>query len=515
MFSFINKGERNKLISELVTMVLAAIIALTLGTDAFATGNTKKIPFGNDIPIVGTIKGADDKELYVVDISEYEPEDAPFEYKVVTGKYMGVDYTFMTDQARNIRIVYTLDENKNPILYAYSENDQNLYPIENFNFGEGEVYITSLKAILNVPEGVTDDIIGSNTVFYSIDKDGNGGVYRYTTEGKLISWGSKVPFQGDADNKKTIHLFRIIIAVLGGLIIIAAIAFLLKKASDPDFGVSKKDKTRKKKNPDIEVESRPESTSGKAKQYIFVIRELTEREIKRKYVGSKLGILWSILNPLLMMVVMSMIFSFMFKRSIENFPLYYLAGNLVYSLFSEITNHTMSALVDNKSLLIKTKLPLQIFILSRAYTALVNYAYSLIPFAVMLFIFKIKPATTMLMIIPGTMLVLIMAIGISYMLSTAYVFFEDVKYLYSGVFLRILMYLSAVFYPVTSLPDKLQKLISLNPVYMGIYITRECMVYGRFPHYTAWIKLSVAAAVCFVGGMIIFSKNQNKIMQRI
>ena len=210
-----------------------------------------------------------------------------------------------------------------------------------------------------------------------------------------------------------------------------------------------------------------------------------------------------------------MIFSFMFKRSIENFPLYYLAGNLVYSLFSEITNHTMSALVDNKSLLIKTKLPLQIFILSRAYTALVNYAYSLIPFAVMLFIFKIKPATTMLMIIPGTMLVLIMAIGISYMLSTAYVFFEDVKYLYSGVFLRILMYLSAVFYPVTSLPDKLQKLISLNPVYMGIYITRECMVYGRFPHYTAWIKLGVATAVCFVGGIVIFSKNQNKIMQRI
>lgn len=512
MFSFINKGERNKLISELVTMVLAAIIALTLGTDAFATGNTKKIPFGNDIPIVGTIKGADDKELYVVDISEYEPEDAPFEYKVVTGKYMGVDYTFMTDQARNIRIVYTLDENKNPILYAYSENDQNLYPIEDFNFGEGEVYITSLKAILNVPEGVTDDIIGSNTVFYSIDIDGNGGVYRYTTEGKLLSWGSKVPYQGTVENKKVIHPFRIIMAILGGLIIVAAVAFLVKRASGSDAGTVKK---RKKTASSIEVESRPGTTTGKAKQYIFVIRELTEREIKRKYVGSKLGILWSILNPLLMMVVMSMIFSFMFKRSIENFPLYYLAGNLVYSLFSEITNHTMSALVDNKSLLIKTKLPLQIFILSRAYTALVNYAYSLIPFAAMLFIFKIKPAATMLMIVPGTVLVLIMAIGISYMLSTAYVFFEDVKYLYSGVFLRILMYLSAVFYPVTSLPDKLQKLISLNPVYMGIYITRECMVYGRFPHYTAWIKLSVAAAVCFVGGMIIFSKNQNKIMQRI
>ena len=514
MLSIDKKAGSKKRISDLVTMVIAVIIALAVGADAFATGNTKKVPFESDIPVVGTIKGPENKELYVIDISEYEPKNAPFEYKVVTGKYMGVDYTFMTDQARNIRIVYTLDENKTPNLYAYSEEDEKLYPVGSFNFGAGEVYITSLRAVLNLPEDVSEGIILSNTAFYSIDKKGNGGIYRYTTEGKLLSWGSEVEYQDTVD-KKDIHPLRIIGAILGGLVLVGLIALIVRKASDPDFGVSKKDKTRKKKNPDIEVESRPESTSGKAKQYIFVIRELTGREIKRKYVGSKLGILWSILNPLLMMVVMSMIFSFMFKRSIDNYPLYYLSGTLVFSLFSEITNHTMSALVDNKSLLIKTKLPLQIFILSRAYTALVNYAYSLIPFAVMLFVFKIKPTLTMLMIIPGTMLVLVMSIGISYVLSTAYVFFEDVKYLYSGVFLRILMYLSAVFYPVTSLPDKLQKLISLNPVYMGIYITRECMVYGRFPHYTAWIKLSVAAAVCFVGGMIIFSKNQNKIMQRI
>ena len=108
------------------------------------------------------------------------------------------------------------------------------------------------------------------------------------------------------------------------------------------------------------------------KQYFFVIKELTEREIKRKYARSSLGIIWSVLNPLLMMVVMSMIFSTMFKRSIDNYPIYYLTGQMVWELFSGATNAAMTALVDNKTLLIKAKLPRHTFVVSRIYTSLVN-----------------------------------------------------------------------------------------------------------------------------------------------
>ena len=84
------------------------------------------------------------------------------------------------------------------------------------------------------------------------------------------------------------------------------------------------------------------------KQYWFVIRELTSREIKRKYSRSKLGIVWSVLNPLLTMAVMSMIFSYMFKHSIENYPIYYLCGNVIWQLFTGATNSAMTTLVDNK-----------------------------------------------------------------------------------------------------------------------------------------------------------------------
>ena len=94
------------------------------------------------------------------------------------------------------------------------------------------------------------------------------------------------------------------------------------------------------------------SRGNTVKQYGFVVRELVSREIKRKYARSYLGILWSVLNPLLMMIVMSAIFSTMFRRSIENYPIYYLTGNIIFQLFSTATNTTMTCLVDNKQMLL-------------------------------------------------------------------------------------------------------------------------------------------------------------------
>ncbi|MBQ5850617.1 MAG: ABC transporter permease, partial [Lachnospiraceae bacterium] len=157
------------------------------------------------------------------------------------------------------------------------------------------------------------------------------------------------------------------------------------------------------------------------KQYLFVIRELTSREIKRKYARSYLGILWSVLNPLLTMAVMSMIFSTMFRRSIENFPIYLLTGNIIWGLFSGATNTSMSALVDNRTLLMKVKLPKQTFVLARAYTALVNFMYTCVAYALMLAVFRIKPSWIMLLFLVDIFFTMLFATGIGYALSIAYV----------------------------------------------------------------------------------------------
>lgn len=250
------------------------------------------------------------------------------------------------------------------------------------------------------------------------------------------------------------------------------------------------------------------------RQYIFVIRELTAREIKRKYARSSLGIIWSVLNPLMYMVVMSLIFSTMFRRSIENFPIYYLTGQIFWTLFSGATISAMTALVDNRNLLIKAKLPKQTFVLSRIYTTLVNFGYTCIAYVLMLVIFRIKPTFAMILFPLAVVFMLMISIGVSYILSVVYVFFADVKYLYS-VFLTLWMYMSALFYPISSLPESMQNFISFNPIYLVIAFARECVMYGKVPDIMIWIKLVCWSLGSMWVGLAVFKRGENQVMQRV
>lgn len=250
------------------------------------------------------------------------------------------------------------------------------------------------------------------------------------------------------------------------------------------------------------------------KQYLFAIRELTGREIKRKYARSRLGILWSVLNPLLSMAVMSLIFSTMFRRSIENYPIYYLTGSILWTLFSGGTNTAMTALVDNKTLLLRVRLPKQLFVFSRIYTAVVNFGYTCIAYAAMLLIFRIRPTVYMLLFPLDVLLLLLFTMGIGYLLSVCYVFFADVKYLYSIV-LTLWMYLSALFYPVERLSEGMQRVIGMNPVYLSVAIARGLMMYGVMPDAVLWIRLSVAAVLSLGIGYGVFRRFENRVMQYI
>lgn len=250
------------------------------------------------------------------------------------------------------------------------------------------------------------------------------------------------------------------------------------------------------------------------KQYLFVIRELTSREIRRKYARSVLGILWSVLNPLLNMVVMTLIFSTMFKRNITNFPIYYLTGRVLWDLFSGATNSSITALVDNKGLLIRTKIPKQVFILSRIYTAATNFAYTMIAYVMMLIVFQVEPNVTMLLFIPDVIIVVIFATGIGYMLATAYVFFADIHHLY-GVLLVLWMQLSAIFYPVEMLPDIMQTVLSYNPLYTMIAFARICVMEGVVPEPRLWIFNTLCAFISFLLGQIVYKANGNKVMVHI
>ncbi len=250
------------------------------------------------------------------------------------------------------------------------------------------------------------------------------------------------------------------------------------------------------------------------RQYLYVMQELTSREIKRKYARSYLGIIWSVLNPLLTMAVLSALFSTMFRRSIENFPIYYLTGYIIWQLYSEATRASMTVLVDNKNLLIKTKIPKIVFVMSRAYTSLTNFFFSCIAYALMLAIFRIAPNWTWLFFFYDLLIIMLFSIGVGAILSIMYVFFADIKHLYS-VILTLLMYMSAIFYPVDRLPDVMKVVLYYNPIYLFIYIMRAAVMDGQIPDTIVLIKATLFAVIFFAAGIITFNKKQNDVMIHI
>ena len=249
-------------------------------------------------------------------------------------------------------------------------------------------------------------------------------------------------------------------------------------------------------------------------QYLFVIRELVSREIKRKYARSTLGVVWSVLNPLLTMAVMSLIFSTIFKRSIENYPIYYLTGSIFWSLFTESTNHALTSLVDNKSLLIKVKLPMLVFPLARSCTALANLGYSMVAYIVMLVVFRIKPNIYMPLILLFAVGLFLFSVGLGYFLSILYVIFGDIKYLY-GVLLHVWMYLCAIFYPVTSTAPIMQAVIKRNPIYNYIACARQCVMEGKLPSTDQWARCFVWSIGVYILGRLYFNCMKNRVLQKI
>lgn len=452
----------------------------------------------SEIHFFGALKDGS-RLLRIVDIADYEIKSRLWDYKTVTDTYNGDTFTFLTDNMANIRVLLALDDDNNVILYAYRPDKGRYYNVSEMNINGETYYIMTSDACLSMPENMTDEEKNDITIFYGVNEEGEGSYYRYSTSGELIQWLPTADTQnktkpGTAGNIAVAAVITVCIAGFTALILL-----LYRKRRN--YGHQKQ----------IDLFN---GRFEDKKQYFFVVRELTAREIKRKYARSYLGILWSVLNPLLTMAVMSFIFSYMFKRSIDNYALYYLTGNIFWTLFSVATNSAMTALVDNKMLLVKAKLPKQTFVLSRVYTSLVNFGYTCIAYLFMLLVFRIRPSWTMLLFIPDVLLALLFATGIGYLLSILYVFFADIKYLYS-VALTLLLYMSAIFYPVSSLPPVVKNVIGFNPIYLSIYIARESVIYNHVPHYSAWLKLLAAAVISMGLGLLVFRKKENDVMQRI
>lgn len=244
-------------------------------------------------------------------------------------------------------------------------------------------------------------------------------------------------------------------------------------------------------------------------KYENLLHELVSRDIKVRYRRSFLGMLWTVLNPLLMMVVITIVFSTLFKQNIENFPIYYLAGSLVFSFNSETTSNALYSIIGNSSLMKKVYIPKYLFPLSKTVSGLVNLGFSLVAMFIVMLILGVEFRPTLLLLPIPVFYVFLFAAGSGLFLAAITVFFRDVANFY-GVFVMAWTYFTPVFYPVSILPPAAMKLMYLNPMYHYVTYMRELVLYGQFPGMKENLVCFLFGAVSLVIGVWVFYKNQDR-----
>ena len=243
-------------------------------------------------------------------------------------------------------------------------------------------------------------------------------------------------------------------------------------------------------------------------KYENLLRELVSRDIKVRYRRSFLGMLWTILNPLLMMVVITIVFSTLFKQNIEHFPIYYLSGSLIFSFNSETTSNALYSIIGNASLMKKVYIPKYLFPLSKTVSGLVNLGFSLVAMFLVMIVLGVEFRPTLLLLPIPIFYTFLFSAGSGLFLAAITVFFRDVANFY-GVFVMAWTYLTPVFYPVDILPDTVLKLMQLNPMFHYVTYMRELILYGNFPSMKENLICFLFGLASLIVGLVVFYKKQD------
>lgn len=249
-------------------------------------------------------------------------------------------------------------------------------------------------------------------------------------------------------------------------------------------------------------------------RYRYLVSQLVARDFKRKYKRSVLGVLWSLFNPMLIMIVQYIVFSTIFKSDIENFAVYLLSGIVCYNFFSEVTNMSLTSIVENSSLITKVYIPKCVYPISRALSSGINFLLSLIPLIAVL-LFTRTPITYAVAVLPFAMVCLFMlALGIGLALSASMVFFRDTQFIWNVVNM-IWMYMTPIFYPESIITGWLSYIFKLNPLYHIIRFFRIILLEGISPEPKAYLLCFLASAIPLLIGSIIFNKTKDKFVLNI
>lgn len=245
-------------------------------------------------------------------------------------------------------------------------------------------------------------------------------------------------------------------------------------------------------------------------KYKYLLKELVVKNIKLKYRRSYLGVLWTLIEPLLQMIVLTLVFGTFFGRDDPQYPVYILTGRLLFGFYSSATKAGLKAVSGNASMIKKVYVPKYIYVLSSVLSNFVTFLISLIVLVGVAAVLHVKPTLYLLEAVVPLLILFVFTIGCGLILATLNVFFRDIEYIWS-VFTLLLMYASAIFYQPTKIINSGNSWIfDINPLFMCIANFRNAVLYGQPMQMSYFVTSSAFAFVSLVIGVILFYKNQDK-----
>lgn len=251
------------------------------------------------------------------------------------------------------------------------------------------------------------------------------------------------------------------------------------------------------------------------KKYRFLLTELVKKDIKLKYRRSYLGILWTLIEPLLTMIVLTIVFGGMFGNKDPQFPVYILTGRLLYTYFSNSTRAATKSIRSNSGMIKKVYVPKYMYPLSSILSNYVTFLISLVVLVGVSLVFKVKIERHTLFAVVPLVTLFLLTVGIGLILATLSVFFRDLEYLW-GVILMLIMYTCAIFYPAKRLDDATW-ILKINPLYSCIYNFRTA-IFGQteYPLSMYHVLFSLGfAVVTILIGLIMFYRKQDDFILNI
>ena len=241
------------------------------------------------------------------------------------------------------------------------------------------------------------------------------------------------------------------------------------------------------------------------REYNFLFEELVKRDFKKRYKRTILGILWSMLGPLLQLAVMTLVFTHFFGQDIPHFVIHVFAGLKMFVFFKESTSQGMTSLVSNSGIITKIKMPKYLFLLSKNVASLINFGLMLVIFFIAAGIDGVSFHWRFILLLYPILTLTLFNIGVGLVLSALFVFFKDIQYLYD-ILTMLIMWLSAIFFSIDSFPMWVQRAFLFNPIFTHVHFFRLVVLGGVTPAWHIFLACGLSAILALAVGSFFYKR---------